>query len=180
MEGLSLAVGVVVAEVLEQYGVSGIGLKWPNDILVSGRKLGGILIELAGDLDSDCRAVIGVGLNGALPDSLQVDQPVTDLLRETGYRPDRNLLSGKLIRVLLNMVAEFSAQGFQAFRARWEKFDVLHGTKVTVWQGARAVVGVAQGVSGKGALMVRCDDGVHEFHGGEVTLKADARHSESH
>src|SRR5690606_35135199 len=63
VDGLSLVVGISVARALERLGASGIKLKWPNDVFWGDRKLGGILVELRGELATDCHVVIGVGVN---------------------------------------------------------------------------------------------------------------------
>ena len=171
LEGLSLAVGVCVAELLKREGVSQAALKWPNDILVSGRKLGGILIELTGDLDASCRAVIGVGLNMALPSSLAIDQPVTDLAAELGERQDRTVWAAKLLAALLEMTAQFKRKGFEAFRTRWSDYDVVQGQPVRVLQGGSEMQGVARGVTERGALRIETSGGIVELHGGEVSIR---------
>ena len=63
VEGLSLAVGVAVVRALEAMGISGAELKWPNDILWSGRKLGGVLLEISGDPAGTCEVIVGIGVN---------------------------------------------------------------------------------------------------------------------
>lgn len=172
LEGLSLAAGVVVAELLRREGVPRAVLKWPNDILVNGAKLGGILIELTGDFDADCRAVIGVGLNGVLPKSVDVGQPATDLLDLLGVRIDRSRWAGLLLKELISMIDLFSREGFAPFRCRWESVDGLVGERVSVLQGGVATPGVARGVTDGGALLVEVEGGrVVEFHGGEVTVR---------
>lgn len=175
LEGLSLAVGVVVADVLQGHGLAGrVSLKWPNDVLVDGRKLAGILVELSGDLDSECTAVIGIGLNGSLPDSAasRIDQPWTDLQRETGLTPQRNRLAGELIAALLLALDKFRAHGFAFFQGRWGAYDSCHGRAVDVLLADRKVSGVARGVSAQGALMLDVDGRIELFHGGEVSLRA--------
>lgn len=171
LEGLSLAVGVAVAETAERLKVPGVALKWPNDILVGDRKLGGILIELAGELDARCIAIVGVGINGALPSGVDIDQPYTDIFRETGQRPDRNAWAAALVVALLDMANAFRQHGFAAFAERWQRFDAFAGREVTVFQGKTCVEGVARGVSPRGALRVETPEGVREFHGGEITLR---------
>lgn len=96
LEGLSLSVGLALRNALVRLGGQGINLKWPNDLLVAGRKLGGILIEVRGDAAGECEAVIGAGLNVALPDTLPeaIDQPITDLTEVLGERPSRNGAAG--------------------------------------------------------------------------------------
>lgn len=171
LEGLSLAVGVAVAETAERLKVPGVALKWPNDILVGDRKLGGILIELAGELDARCIAIVGVGINGALPPGVDIDQPYTDIFRETGQRPDRNAWAAALVVALLDMANAFRQHGFAAFAERWQRFDAFAGREVTVFLGKTCVEGVARGVSPRGALRVETPEGVREFHGGEITLR---------
>lgn len=172
LEGLSLAVGVAVAETAQRMGVPGVALKWPNDLLAGERKLGGILIELAGELDARCTAIVGVGINGALPPHVDIDQPYTDIFQETGQRPDRNAWAAALLVALLEMAEEFRQHGFAAFAARWYKLDAFAGRAVTVFHGNARVEGVARGVSSRGALRVETPEGISEFHGGEITLRA--------
>ena len=171
LEGLSLAVGVAVAETAVQMGVPGVALKWPNDLLAGEHKLGGILIELAGELDARCTAIIGVGINGALPSHVDIDQPYTDLLRETGQRPDRNAWAAALIVALMDMAEAFRQHGFAAFAERWQRFDAFADREVTVFQGNTHIEGVARGVSSRGALRVETPEGIREFHGGEISLR---------
>ena len=174
LEGLSLAVGVVVAEVLNGHGLGGrIGLKWPNDIQVDGRKLAGILIELSGDLDAGCVTVIGIGINGALSreQSRAIDQPWTDVVTETGQALARNRLVGELLEALPVMLDDFQRLGFAPFRERWEALDVCRGKRVGVVLVDRTVQGVAVGVTDKGALRIATDQGEQVFHGGEVSLR---------
>lgn len=175
LEGLSLAVGVVVAELLQRHGLAGrVGLKWPNDVLVAGRKIGGVLVELAGDLDSECTAVIGIGINGSLPAeaAAAIDQPWTDLMIETGRLPDRSVMVGELLAALLKGLERFRAEGFAGMQADWAVYDCCNGRPVSVLLADREVVGVARGVSDQGALKLETDAGVQLFHGGEVSLRA--------
>lgn len=172
LEGLSLAVGVVVAELLAAHSISDVSVKWPNDILVRGKKIGGILIELTGDLDASCRAIIGVGINGALPAAVEIDQPATDLHQELGLRPDRNQWVGQLLSALIAMSEQFSEKGFSNFQRRWERFDSMLGRSVRVIQGEREVHGIARGVTERGALLVETEGLITEYHGGEVSLRA--------
>lgn len=174
LEGLSLAVGAVLAELLAEEGLAAdIGLKWPNDVLVRGRKLAGILIELAGDVDDRCIAVIGVGVNGALGEDHGdfIDQAWTDLQRELGRMPDRNRLAGRLISRLVEMLSTFASQGFSVMRPLWSKWDLCRGKQVRVLVGERVTQGLALGVTDKGGLRVAVDGDEQVFYGGEVSLR---------
>lgn len=174
LDGLSLVVGVVVAETLSDAGLADrVQLKWPNDIWVGGRKLGGILVELAGDMDGVCVPVIGIGINGALSDTTAaaIDQPWTDLTRELGEAPDRSRLAGALLAGLQQALVMFRQQGFTAFSDRWRRYDCCAGADVTVQLGERRITGLARGVNAQGALQVEVDGVLQQFHGGEVSVR---------
>lgn len=176
LEGLSLAVGVVVAEALSENGLAGrVALKWPNDIWAGGRKIGGILIELSGDLEDACAAVVGVGINGrlGLAAAESIDQPWTDIYTELGSVPDRSALAADLLRRLHDMMSAFPATGFSVWLQRWAALDALSGQAVqVVTAAAGAVSGTAAGVDSSGALRLLTEDGAELlFHGGEASLR---------
>ncbi|MFZ5654596.1 MAG: biotin--[acetyl-CoA-carboxylase] ligase [Pseudomonadota bacterium] len=170
LEGLSLAVGVAVRRALGALGVADIGLKWPNDLLREGAKLGGILVEVSGDPEGCCRAVVGVGVNVAMPPpaAAAIDQPWRDL-RDLGLR--RDALAVAVLDELLPLLREFPARGFGAYREEWEAAHVHRGRRVALGTGDRQVEGIALGVDQRGALGIRCADGVRWFSGGEVSLR---------
>ncbi|MGY3232426.1 BirA family biotin operon repressor/biotin-[acetyl-CoA-carboxylase] ligase [Luteibacter sp. HA06] len=87
LSGLSLAVGVMLIRALDELGIRTAGLKWPNDVMAGNAKLAGILVELSGEYSGPCAAIIGVGLNIRLPDSLheRAGQPITDLASLSGW-----------------------------------------------------------------------------------------------
>ena len=85
LEGLSLAVGVAVAQALKGLGLPEVQLKWPNDIQHEGKKLGGVLLEMVGDASRQCQVVVGIGVNVAMPGAAAnaIDQAWTDISRMT-------------------------------------------------------------------------------------------------
>lgn len=174
LAGLSLAVGVAVAEGLLAAGYAGIGLKWPNDLVCDGRKLGGILIEFGGEYAGPVRTVIGIGINTAMPDSAAgaIDQPWTDLQR---IEPDRgvarNAIAALLLDALLPALDCFASDGLAPFLPRWEKFDALRGRDIDVLIDGRRERGVALGIAGSGALRVRHADGERLHHSAEVSVR---------
>jgi len=173
MQGLSLAVGVAAAQTLEQLGIPGVGLKWPNDLVANG-KLGGILIELKGDLAGPCAAVVGLGLNGAIPDSrgAEIDIPWTDLRSLAGGTlPDRNQLVAALLDNLISLLHGYPSEGLAAYQAAWNRLDQLAGQSVTVHTGREAISGIARGIDSRGALQLETSAGMQSFEGGEVSLK---------
>jgi len=171
---LSLVVGVVCAEVLAAAGAP-VALKWPNDLQLAGRKLGGILLEMTGEPPGPCRAVIGIGINWRMPEGVALDQAWADLAGALGRRlPGRNALAADLLNALLAMLPRFAAQGFAPWQADWERFDALAGSPVTVHTGQAPVAGTALGVDADGALRVRTAQGVQRFWSGDVSVRGAA------
>ena len=170
LEGLSLAVGVVVAHVLSRLGLVGVQLKWPNDILLDQRKLGGILLEMSGDPSGVCQVVIGIGLNIRMPENISIDQPwasVAEQLPEIS----RNALASQLLNELVQMLALFHQAGFSQYRDQWKLLDAYHGQRVTVTSGQRSLVGVVDGVYDNGALCLDVGGEKQSIYGGEVSLR---------
>jgi len=175
LEGLSLAVGVAVCRALAACGVAGAALKWPNDVLHGGAKLGGILLEMSGDAAGACQVVVGIGLNVHMPAAAAgaIDQAWTDIRRASGGPvPQRNALAAALLNEVLPLLAGFERQGFGAWRQAWLALDAYAGAPVILDTGGQRLAGVARGVDGRGALCLETASGVQAFHGGEISLRA--------
>ncbi len=172
LEGLSLAVGVVVAEALERQGVSNVELKWPNDVLIGGAKLGGILLEMTGDPSGHCQVVIGIGINIEVPDkdAESIDQSWIDT-RSLGVRIGRNELVASVLEGLVGMLPSFSSIGFLCVKDRWSSLDAFKDRDVMVKMGREDVFGVATGVDDTGSLLLRVGDCTQVIKGGEVSLR---------
>lgn len=174
LEGLSLAVGVAVAQALTATGIHGIELKWPNDIVHERKKLAGILIEMMGDASGRCQVVIGIGINVAMSDSTDasaIDQPWTDTNTIAGTIISRNLLIGNLITQLLPLLTEFEVIGFAKFQDAWSMLDCTKGKPIAIHFGERMLFGTAAGINANGALAVDTEIGRQWFQGGEVSLR---------
>jgi len=174
LAGLSLAIGAALAEALTGLGVAGIGLKWPNDLLCGGAKLGGILIELQGDTQGPCWAVAGIGLNVNMDarDGASIDQPWTSLARLAGRSWDRTALAAQVISSVRQVMCGFPATGLAPWLDGFARFDVLADRPVQVdWSGER-ISGVARGIDARGALLVDCNGERRALWGGEVTVRA--------
>jgi BirA family biotin operon repressor/biotin-[acetyl-CoA-carboxylase] ligase len=177
LEGMSLAVGVGVARALERSGISGVQLKWPNDILYEGAKLGGILLEMVGDAAGSCQLVIGVGLNVSMPEraAQAIEQDWTDVRRIADAGgvacPDRNELLSALLNELLPLVADFEGEGFAPWRQSWEALDAHAGKSVILSSGDAKMAGVALGVNERGALQLETSLGIQSVFGGEISLR---------
>lgn len=173
VSGLSLAAGVALVRALEQYGVSGVGLKWPNDVLWDNRKLAGLLVDVQGEAAGPTRVILGVGINGYISpqDAAHIDQPWIDLQGITGETTDRNRLAALVVRRLLDMFHLFAARGFAPFREEWEERHLFHGKRVRLIQGEREFTGTAEGIDETGGLIVRQARNRQVFHSGEVSLR---------
>lgn len=176
LEGLSLAVGVAVARALDEVGMSRASLKWPNDILVDGAKLGGILLEMSGDAAGPCSVVVGVGLNVAMPDTVagHIEQSWTDATRAAGRPVSRNALLAALLNHLLPLLSGFAEHGFTGWREPWLALDAFAGEPVVMLMGERRLAGIARGVDDRGALQLETGTGVQSLYGGEISLRPGA------
>ena len=175
--GLSLAVGVAIHRALRRAGVEGVGLKWPNDLLWQGRKLGGILLEVSGEAHGRCAVVVGIGLNVHIPVSAAqaIDQAWTDLSHMTGGNPpSRNRLVAHLLEELLELLADYPERGLPAYLDEWRQWHCMVGRKATLHVGDKAIAGVVSGVSDAGLLLLDCEEGgLKEFASGDVRLRAE-------
>ena len=179
---LPLVVAVAVANALERMGLKNHGVKWPNDILVGGRKAVGILAELKSSGNANT-AIIGIGINVRMPASTGedpaklIDRPWTDLeshLDQADRPCDRNRLVSTLLDQLLASLQRFESSGFESFRSSWERWDLLRGGPVKLETDEGSVTGVALGVNGSGQLLLKLqDDEIRPFHAGEVRVFRD-------
>ncbi len=173
LSGLSLAVGVALLRVVQRYGAAEAMLKWPNDLLWRHRKLAGVLIELSGEVMGPTAAVIGIGLNARLPQSVvdEIDQPVVDLA-SIGVEFDRNALLGECLVELGSVLTRFSERGFAPFAQEWNRAHAYHDKMVRLrMPDGSAQEGRVAGVAEDGALVLKVRSGTRRFYGGELTLR---------
>ena len=175
VEGLSLAIGVAVIRALMDCGVEGLQLKWPNDIVWQGKKLGGILIEMNAEVGGNCQVVVGVGVNLALPQTVktQIDQEVIDL-REINPNINRQQITATIVSHLLLVLSDYAVQGFKAYRQTWQNYDALLGIPVKVLGLAQNIEGIGAGIDEQGAFLIKTSTGIEAISGGEVSIRTDA------
>ncbi len=175
LSGLSLAVGVAVVRALENCGASGVMLKWPNDILHGHAKLGGILVEL--HAEPDCaKAVIGIGLNLRLPESIGAPSvaalPAAALEQIVPALPERHVLFARLLAELAAAFDRFAAGGFAALQEEWHVRHAWQDRPVRLLRDGRVEKeGVCAGADTDGALLVRTTDGIERCLSGDVSLR---------
>ncbi|MEZ0152733.1 MAG: bifunctional biotin--[acetyl-CoA-carboxylase] ligase/biotin operon repressor BirA [Candidatus Reddybacter sp.] len=169
LEGLSLAVGVGVARVIESFGVSNVALKWPNDILLEKQKVGGVLLEMMGDPVGRCQVIVGVGLNLGMTEGAPIDQPWADL--GSHAQIGRNQLASALLSELLPMLDGYSRAGFPNYRAQWESYDAYRDRPIKLLTPRMTIQGVGRGVSHTGAIQIEVDGVIESYSGGEISLR---------
>lgn len=163
--GLSLAIAVMLVNALKHYGIQGLGIKWPNDVMASGRKLAGILIETVKD-----KVVIGIGLNIYLaPETHPQWISLTDITLQS---IKRNELVACLLNEIMDKLPCFQQQGLNNFLSDWQQYDVLFNQPVSIHTPLNTVTGVAQGIQATGELKVVDEKGhLHYFAVGEVSCR---------
>ena len=174
LSGLSLAVGVALIRALNSLGVNHAQLKWPNDVLVNGNKLAGILIELQGDLEGPSAAVIGVGVNLNLPKNVldSIDQPAIDLVNVSANPINQSELLGVILKHLADVLSGFEAHGFIGLRDEWLRYHAYDSKPVRMLlPNGTAINGVVKNVADDGILLVETALGLQRFSAGEISLR---------
>ncbi|PNS09162.1 biotin--[acetyl-CoA-carboxylase] ligase [Solilutibacter silvestris] len=173
--GLSLVAGIAVAEALRDHCGLVVGLKWPNDLLVDGRKLGGILVEGGGEHGGPVQAVIGIGINVRMPATMarEIGQPWIDLASVIAADSlQRSRIAAAVLDGLINALDAFDAHGLAPFLERYRAFDVLAGEHIDVHAADGVQVMQALGLADDGGLRVRRGDGSDTvLHSGEVSVR---------
>ena len=171
---LGLAIGVCVLRALRRSGLEA-SLKWPNDVLLGDRKLGGILLELRAESTGPASVVVGIGLNATLSASAReriaaLGLPATDLL-SAGIERSRNRVAAHLIDEVVAGLGRFEREALRPFVEEWRTADALRGRQLEVRTAAGTTRGLACGIDLHGALLVETPQGVQRFISGEVTVR---------
>ncbi|MFT6087920.1 MAG: BirA family biotin operon repressor/biotin-[acetyl-CoA-carboxylase] ligase [Glaciecola sp.] len=170
--GLSLLVGIAINRSLKTIGVIDCKLKWPNDVYYNLKKLAGILVEVEGQVGSDASAVIGIGINIDLPESVNgIDQPFIDLVSITHKPVDRNELAALIIATLKTMLRQFEIEGLTPFLSEWQDADLFYNEYVYLESGSNRIHGLSKGINEGGALLLENAGKVTPHHGGEISVK---------
>ena len=169
---LPLVVALAAAKALASAGLQGHSVKWPNDLMLDGRKLCGCLVEIQGDVHGPCHAVMGVGINIHMPATVataEIDQPWTDVHSRLP-QVSRNKLAGRLLAGLFHDIELFSQSGFEPFRQDWNLWDGLKGRQIDVYADSGPLHGVAKGIDNRGALLLDTGKEQLKLYSGDVSL----------
>lgn len=178
LQCLSLAAGVGVLRALRAVGAGGAQLKWPNDVVIDGAKLAGILIDVRGEADGPLHVVCGIGLNFAPVAGLREavvasgGLPPASLTGFAHASVSRNRLAAHLLAELAAIMAGFPAQDFAALAREWQAADYLFDKPVVVQRAGREVHGIARGIEVDGRLRLDTPSGAEHVLSGEVSVRA--------
>jgi BirA family biotin operon repressor/biotin-[acetyl-CoA-carboxylase] ligase len=158
---LTFAAAVALAETVQSFAAPP-EIKWPNDILIDGKKLAGILSECSIQSGRVLYAILGIGVNlnysiGVMPNEIR--NRATSLMEVLGRSVDRNLFAGLLIRSLERCYLDLLAAGLDSMASRWEGFFKLNGKEVRVEMADQTVRGIVRGIDPEGALLVEDHSG---------------------
>ncbi|MCZ3385368.1 bifunctional biotin--[acetyl-CoA-carboxylase] ligase/biotin operon repressor BirA [Kosakonia sp. SOY2] len=171
--GLSLVIGIVMAEVLRDLGAEQVRVKWPNDLYLQDRKLAGILVELTGKTGDAAQIVIGAGVNLVMRKTQAEDISQSWInLQEAGVRIDRNQLASRLIIELRTALQQFEQEGLMPFLSRWEVLDNFINRPVKLIIGEKEIFGISRGIDSQGALLLEQDGVIKPWVGGEISLRS--------
>ncbi|MBN6363591.1 bifunctional biotin--[acetyl-CoA-carboxylase] ligase/biotin operon repressor BirA [Providencia huaxiensis] len=174
--GLSLVVGIVIAEALNKISQDKVKVKWPNDLYMNDKKLAGILVELTGKTGDAAHIIIGIGINiGMNKNNIEDANTITQewsSLRDEVENIERNELSANIIKSLRKSLVIFEREGLKPFLERWFKLDNFLNRPVKLLIGNDIITGVERGINDQGALLLQKDnDEIIPYIGGEISLR---------
>ncbi len=173
--GLSLAVGIGLTKMLNKLTSKKVSLKWPNDLLVDGAKLAGILVEASGDSTDNSFLNIGIGINwDMVGQGEEIDQPWTNLKSILQDKIERNKVLADILLEIDSLLDQYIEQGFDGFRKDWAEQSAFYGRPIVIHTRNGIVSGVETGVDKSGAITIKTSEGEKSFYSGEVSLRAGA------
>jgi BirA family transcriptional regulator, biotin operon repressor / biotin---[acetyl-CoA-carboxylase] ligase len=172
--GLSVAVGIKLATLLQTRGLRDVTVKWPNDIYVQGAKVAGVLVELEGQTNGAGHALIGVGLNLDMPQRFlnQIEQSFTDIQQHLDTPVNRHQWAAALVDTTRDALREFEQLGLEPLIPSWRRLDHFYGKPIRVLLGNHVQLGIGQGIDDHGALLVNQENGTKRYFGGEISIRA--------
>lgn len=170
--GISLGAGVAIIRLLQKLGIRNAGLKWPNDVYIAGRKLGGSLVEIQAESEGPFNVVIGIGINYSFPVTEQdIDQPWIDIASVLQPLPSRNQVVAGLISGVFRLLTHAGKKGFSDIIEEWRMYDCVQGKNATLVLPDRQLPGLILGIDNTGALLMFTGEKFRKFGSGEISLK---------
>ncbi|MFP3019406.1 MAG: bifunctional biotin--[acetyl-CoA-carboxylase] ligase/biotin operon repressor BirA [Arsenophonus sp.] len=172
--GLSLVVGIAIAENLNKVNGTNIKVKWPNDLYLNGKKMAGILIEIKAKTGNAANIVIGIGINIAMSQNYEndIDQKWINL-EQNNIKIERNIIVGQIILALRHELIQFEKYGLIPFIKRWMKLDTFLDKKVKLQIGDHLELGIVKGINEYGAILLDQNGKITSYIGSEISLRLD-------
>ena len=173
LDGLSLAIGTILASSLNKFTQNKVGIKWPNDLLIEKKKISGILIETI-DLNNQVGVVIGIGINVHMSkeEGKEIDQSWIALDEVTDSINNRNEIIGDIVNKVFQLTSIFTNEGFKAYKLDYESLDLLTGKRCSInIEGIDKTIEVL-GVNDKGEMLVKEGSEYLTLRYGEVSIRA--------
>ncbi len=172
----TLWMGINICECVNAFFRVDSNVKWPNDLLIEGKKVAGILTEARMDADQTRDLVLGIGLNinGAYEDwPLELQAIATSIRQETGQAQDLNRFTAALSGRVMLAYEQFVSDAFRPLlKEKWPSYDSLENREVSLLQGSSRVTGIARGIDTHGALILERPDGSQaQIRAGEVSIE---------
>ena len=172
LDGLSLAIGTILASSLNKFTQNKVSIKWPNDLLIENKKISGILIETI-DINNQVGVVIGIGINVHMSEEegKEIDQSWISLDQATDSTNNRNEIIGDIVNKIFQLTSLFTERGFKPYKSDYETFDMLKGKKCNVTiKGMDKTVDVL-GVNDRGEMLVKDGSENLTLRYGEVSIR---------
>lgn len=174
LDGLSLAIGVIIIRALKEISVNGLKIKWPNDIYFENKKLAGILIETSLSKKNNLNIVIGIGINVnmTLKEGKTIDQEWTSIKNIKNKKIERNTIASNLINHLINLIDTFPNQGFSSYLEEFNSLNYFHKKNcMALLSDGSVIKGKASKVNSLGELIFVSKDKTYTLRSGEVTIR---------
>lgn len=173
LTALTPIIGVELARVLADPDLTGIGLKWPNDLMLDGAKVGGILVDYRGEAGGDTRLIVGVGINVTMASEMaaDIDQPWTTLAHHAASPPARNELAARATGAVMSALDRFATGDNDHLADEWQAYDTLADQAVTTIGSNAPPSGVARGVNADGSLRIESEGRVSRVYSGDVRVR---------
>ena len=172
LDGLSLAIGTILASSLNKFTQNKVGIKWPNDLLIEKKKISGILIETI-DLNNQVGVVIGIGINVHMSkeEGKEINQSWIALDEVTDSINNRNEIIGDIVNKVFQLTSIFTNEGFKAYKLDYESLDLLTGKRCSInIEGIDKTIEVL-GVNDNGEMLVKEGSEYLTLRYGEVSIR---------
>ncbi|MEM8845342.1 MAG: biotin--[acetyl-CoA-carboxylase] ligase [Pseudomonadota bacterium] len=173
---LSPSIAIAIAQMINKIGVKNVGVKWPNDISCDNKKLAGILIECSGELNGQCKMIVGAGLNVYMSryQSINIDQSWTDIESQVPNASyTRNEIAAMLISEITQVLTLFEENKVNDLIKMWPHWDVMKNHQVNLYTEHEVKVGIARGINNDGSLLLETESGeIETIVMGEVSLRS--------